>query len=184
MKIDKNLISQWATLCEDGWQNATRTEETVAEDPEQDTHREDLLCEMANKYQEETSLPMNIWIDDSQSYLHVGHYKRIKFQLDRGKGNPHNCGVMDLDGNIIQPTSPIRRLRKSDLEQLRNFVINNKYALEHIADVDIYTGQIWPYIITGGEPASNEEIAALNRKVDEFISNNKAKSSRKKTRKG
>ena len=138
--------------------------------------RDQLVCEMANKWQGETRLPMNIWIDDSKSYIMGGHFKRIKFQLDKGRGNPHNCGTMDLDGNLHPPTVKIDKLSAKDMRQLRNFVHNNRYALEHIADVDIYTGQIWDYMIKGGERVSDEAIAALNRKVDEIMADNNLRS--------
>ena len=60
-----------------------------------------------------------------------------------------------------------------DVEQLRNFVHNNRYALEHIADTEIWISQIWGYMIMGGERASDEAIAALNRKVDEIMASSK-----------
>ena len=66
MNSSKELIKHWASLCEDSEQNAIRTEETVVEDSGQNTHREDLLCEMANIWKKDTMLPMNIWIDGEQ----------------------------------------------------------------------------------------------------------------------
>ena len=49
------------------------------------------LYEMANKWKNVTGFPMNIRIDENQSYLQGGHSKRIKFQLDgREKMNIHN----------------------------------------------------------------------------------------------
>ena len=63
----------------------------------------------------------------------------------------------------------MRELGKSDIEMLRNFVLNNQRALEHVADNDIWLDDIWPDIIKGGEPASFEEIQKLNLKVDELI---------------
>ena len=86
-------------------------------------------------------------------------------------------GSMDLSGEIREPKSmaKLRRLSTSDLTQLRNFIHNNKYALEHIADMNIHIGQIWSYIIKGGELASDEEISALKAKVDELLAAKKAK---------
>ena len=43
-----------------------------------------LVCEMANKNKSETLLPMNIWIDENQTYIKGRHSKRVKFQLDHG----------------------------------------------------------------------------------------------------
>ena len=130
-----------------------------------------LVCEMANKHKSETLLPMNIWIDESKTYVKGHHSKRVKFQLDHGnRMNFSRFGTMDLDGNLH--CKDIGELSINDIEALRNFVLNNKVALEHVADNDIWLGQIWPSIILGGEPASFEEIQKLNLKVDELIEYN------------
>ena len=136
-----------------------------------------LLCGMgANKWQEETQLPMNIWIDEVQSYVNGGHPKRIKFQLDKSsKLNPRTFGSMDLNGGLHPSNLDIGELHTGDLTQLRNFVHNNRYALEHIADQEVRIYQIWSDIIKGGEMASDEAIAALNRKVDEIMASNTKK---------
>lgn len=146
-------------------------------DDKDNTQERKLVYEMANRWQDDTLLPMIIWIDETQSYLDGHHGKRIKFQLDtswRLKKGSENLGSMDLNGKIHNPKSPtkLRGLSAKDLDQLRNFVLNNKYALEHIADMDIHIGQIWSDIIKGGEPASFEEIQKLNLKVDELIERN------------
>ena len=130
-----------------------------------------LVCEMANKHKSETLLPMNIWIDENQTYIKGRHSKRVKFQLDHGNRiNLSQFGTMDLDGNLH--CKDIGELSQEDINALRNFVLNNKMALEHVADNDIWLGQIWPSIIKGGEPASFEEIQKLNLKVDELIKYN------------
>lgn len=130
-----------------------------------------LVCEMANKHKSETLLPMNIWIDESQTYIKGHHSKGVKFQLDHGnRMNFSRFGTMDLNGNLH--CKDIGELSQADIKALRNFVLNNKTALEHVADNDIWLGQIWPNIIKGGEPASFEEIQKLNLKVDELIERN------------
>ena len=127
-----------------------------------------LVCEMSNKRKDLTHLPMNIWIDEAQTYLDGGHSKRVKFQLDTwNKFNKHNLGSMDLDGNLH--CSDIGELSVSDINQLRNFVLNNKYALDKIADNDIWIDEIWGSMIMGGEPASYSDIQKLNLKVDELM---------------
>ncbi len=146
--------------------------EIVTEYEVVDDDDESFVCEMSNKSKLETLLPMNIWIDEAQQYIDGGHAKRIKFQLDTsGKLHKNNTGSMDLDGVIHEPKaeSEIRGLSTKDVRALRNFVHNNRYALEHIADTDIWLFQIWPDIIKGGELASEEEINALNAKVDKII---------------
>lgn len=129
----------------------------------------ELVCEMSNKNKAKTHLPMNIWIDESQTYLKDGHSKRVKFQLNHAnRMNLNEFGTMDLDGNLHPSDIDIGELSNSDIEQLRNFVLNNKYMLERVADADLWLDDIWPFVILGGEPASYEEITKLNLKVDEL----------------
>ena len=53
-------------------------------------------------------------------------------------------------------------------DRLRNFVHNNRFALEQLADANVALYEIWDYIIKGGDVASDEEIEALNGKVAAF----------------
>ena len=147
----------------------------IDEVAEKDTQGEDLVCEMATRRPIKTGLPMTIWIDDGKYYIKGGHWKRVKFQLDKGDPNSDQFGVMDLDGVIREPQTEIRSLHASDLTKLRNFIHNNKKALEHLADVEIDIDDIWPYIIKGGIRASKEQIDALNAKVDELLAAEKAR---------
>lgn len=125
------------------------------------------IHEMANKWRKETRLPMNIWLDESQTYLRGRHSKRIKFQLNTSdKLKPDFVGSMDFDGNIFPRTLEITKLRRRDLEQLRNFVHNNRHALEMLADMKVWLASIWDDMIKGGNLATEEQVQALNVKVD------------------
>lgn len=78
---------------------------------------------------------------------------------------------MGMDGTLCDPD--IGELQEGDLAQLRNFVRNNRYALEHIAENDLYSeDQIDGDLIMGGAAASEETIAELKRKADEIIAQN------------
>ena len=130
------------------------------------------ICGMANKHQDETGLPMNIWIDEAGAYVDIGCPKGIRFQLDKARRyNPHNCGAMDLDGNVHLQTLRLEDLSEQDVNALRNFVRNNKYALDKVADQEVFLYQIWSDMIKGGAAVSEAEILVLNKKVDEFITN-------------
>lgn len=130
----------------------------------------ELVCEMSNKNKAKTHLPMNIWIDEAQTYLKGGHSKRVKFQLNHAnRMNLNEFGTMDLEGNLHPSDLDIGELSQNDIEQLRNFVLNNKYMLERVADSDLWLDDIWPFVILGGDPASYEEITKLNLKVDELV---------------
>lgn len=125
------------------------------------------VCEMANKYKEESLLPMNIWIDEARSYVRDGRGKRVWFQLDTTEDlEVDNTGSMDLDGKVHLSSTGIRQLKERDLAALRNFVHNNRYALERVADQKVRLYRIWPDMIKGGVLASEAAINALNAKVD------------------
>lgn len=126
-------------------------------------------CGMANKYKEETLLPMNIWIDEAGSYKHGGQGKRILFQLNKSDDFENgNIGSMDLDGNTS--VLGVLEFAEDELNRLRNFVRNNRYALERIADQKVRLYRIWPDMIKGGELASKEDVKILNGKVDKLVS--------------
>ena len=59
------------------------------------------FSEMANIYQDETDLPVNIWIDTAKEYISGKHAKRIKFQTNTGGniGGQPTCPMM-LNGEI------------------------------------------------------------------------------------
>ena len=119
-----------------------------------------------------TGLPMNVAIDDGYAYdIQQLAFKQIAFQMDTDDhGNMDNWNAMGLDGTLCDPD--IGGLEESDLTQLRNFVRNNRYVLERIAENDLYSDQIANDLILGGEAASGEAVAGLNRKVDDVISRN------------
>lgn len=146
-----SLIEKWARIVDDA------------------DERDGLVCEMANKYREETLLPMNIWIDETGSYVRGRHGKRIRFQLDKSDYfDNDNTGSMGLDGTVYPPSLKIRDLMANDIEELRNFVRNNRHALDLVADQKVRLYKVWPYIIKGGKAASDDEVERLNAKVDEL----------------
>ena len=59
----------------------------------------ELVCEMSNKNKAKTHLPMNIWIDEAQTYRKGGHSKIIKFQLN-------HSNKMNLTDRIRKEAQP------------------------------------------------------------------------------
>ena len=113
---------------------------------------------------------MQIWIDEAQSYLCRGHVKRVEFQLDTSEDlKPGLVGWMDLDGNVHLENPDACSLRDDELNQLRNFVRNNRSALEQLADAKLRMKDIWDHLVKGGEPATDERIRALNEKVATLV---------------
>ena len=76
---------------------------------------------------------------------------------------------MDFDGKVYPSEADLGEVTRKDLQQLRNFVRNNRYALERICEMDTHLETTWEFLIKGGEKAPKEKIEALNRKVDELI---------------
>jgi len=137
--------------------------------PAESERKSSLILEMANKKQRLTGLPVNIWIDENRTYELGKHSKRIKFQLDNSeKFNLKNSAAIDLNG-VMHPEHPKNfQISQFDLSCVKNWVRNNRYALSLVADVFLDLDDIFPYMIKGGNPASEEEIEALRLKCEEL----------------
>lgn len=133
------------------------------------------IYSMANRRKVQTGLPVNIWIDEKKAYVDGGHWKRIKFQLNHGDKTFHQPDAcMDLEGNVVASTfnESDSELNSKDIKAVSNFVKNNSYALDKVADEDIYMDQFDEVMIKGGEPASHEQIENQRILVDKFIEEN------------
>ena len=131
-----------------------------------------MINEMSNVRRGLTGLPMNVWIDDEGWYLESGHYKRIKFQLDHDRKLNHSLlSVMDLNGVVKVKLPKKLALTQKDIKELGNWVRNNKYALELLADAKIWLTDVLPHLIRGGTPATEEQKLNLKRICDELVDN-------------
>jgi len=118
------------------------------------------LEEMSNRRKDQTGLPVNIWIDEAQAYIKGGHSKRIKFQLNKAdKISNQPFASMDLDGVVHKGPhfKELNTLSEKDIQQVRNFVLNNSYALSKVADEDIYMEDFDKVMIKGGDLVDNKE---------------------------
>jgi hypothetical protein len=96
------------------------------------------LIEMSNLLKRDTGLPVNIWLDSSQLYIRGGHSKRIKFQSNRGnKLDNYELITMTIEDNPKVIGTKNLHLSWKDVKLIKQFVINNKEALERLADMDI-----------------------------------------------
>ena len=128
---------------------------------------EDLLFEMANVWKADTGLPMNIWLDDSDRYKKGGHWMRIKFQLNTSDKNDYsNTAPIDLNGVVRIKLPDHVKLSGKDFQALRNWIRNNKYALELVMSKKLSLMQIFPFLIRGGNLASEEELNKLKAICD------------------
>lgn len=138
---------------------------------------------MAGKSKNEVGLPVNVYIDDSGTYRNSGHGKRLKFQMNKGnKAKEQPFASMGLYLNDYETDKVFlktyekskfkKELSAGDLKQVENFVKNNSYALDKVADQEIWTNQFDEVMIKGGEPATKEQIKNQKILVDKFIKEN------------
>lgn len=137
----------------------------------------DRFCEMSNYRKRKTGLPVNVWIDQAENYKDGGQAKRIKFQTNKADRYQNNSCPMLLDGTI--PVNEYQKAKadkefnisESEINEVRNFVLNNSYALDKVADQLIFEDEFDQVFIHGGAPASEEEKYNLKIKVDAFMQN-------------
>lgn len=133
------------------------------------------IYSMTAYHRKETGLPVNIWLDEAKEYLNGSYPKRIKFQIDYAKDvERETLASMTLDGNIIKDTYnfELSELNEKDIEMISNFVKNNAYALDKLADELIYSSDFDKVMIKGGEKATSEQIENQKIQVDEIIIEN------------
>jgi len=129
------------------------------------------LMEMSTVRKKSSGLPVNIYLDDSMSYLRGKHSKRIKFQTDTGdKPITGSFSSMLLDGTI--PKDHKYSLASKDINDVKQFVLNNKIAIEALADMNIEIDDFKKIMIRGGEPATEEQKKKLLKDLSEAISTN------------
>lgn len=120
------------------------------------------VYEMAGLKKRDTGLPVNLWIDDMGTYIKGRHAKRIKFQANKGNSQGGQPTIpMMLNGEIPKPAfSSIRNseLSSSDIEEIKNFVLNNSEALSVLADGYISFSEFISLMIKNGEEATDQEI--------------------------
>lgn len=95
--------------------------------------------EMATLRKARSGLPVNLYLDDSGSYLDGGHSPRIKFQSD--KGNSPNTRSMIPMTISDEPMIPLRNYQSrldgvgsNDISLIMEFVIANKENLLRLCD--------------------------------------------------
>lgn len=122
--------------------------------------------QLANKWKKHTELPMNIWIDETATYKLGKHSKRVKFQLNTSdKLQPNELGSIDLNGVLRTELPKNCKLTKKDIVKLQNYILNNKEALELVADMKIALDDIFPYMIKGGDLATNKQKQKLLKEI-------------------
>ena len=95
--------------------------------------------EIATLRKARSGLPVNLYLDDSGSYLDGGHCPRIKFQP--AKGNSPNTRSMIPMTISDDPTIPLRNYQSrldgvgsNDISLIMSFVVANKGNLLRLCD--------------------------------------------------
>ena len=122
---------------------------------------------------DKTGLPVNIFIDEVKLYKNKNRDKGIKFQINKkGKFHQFNTCPMTLDGKTPEDVwNEVKQDKKFDLtnedvEAVRNFVINNAYALDKVADQLLQLDEFWGVCIKGGKKATDSEIQEMKHRTD------------------
>ena len=101
----------------------------------------DELDEMAGLRKSDSGLPVNLWLDNTSTYIRGRHAKRIKFQNDYGNNvNENNLIPMLISKDA--PTIPDKfdskiRLSAKEINKIKAFVKNNANLLSQLADQKI-----------------------------------------------
>lgn len=116
---------------------------------------------------EDTGLSTVLWVDEGGTYINGGHWKRIKFPNIPNSENYRKGGTssMDLDGNIITDGNSEYKVPTSLEKEIREFVRNNKYALEELEEQNIPKSFFTDYCI----PIDAENKETLRKVFKEFV---------------
>jgi hypothetical protein len=100
------------------------------------------ITEMATLRKKRSGLPVNLYLDDSKSWAQAGHWKRIKFQPNKGDPPDTRSMIpMSIDENPeILVKNPKMSLSAKDIEQIKNFVRSNRELLLQLSDAKIDIG--------------------------------------------
>jgi hypothetical protein len=100
------------------------------------------LMEMSVLRKNRTGLPVNIWIDEGQTFNSGGHWKRIKFQGDKGDHPNSNYMIpMTISENPEVKIENMNEIKLSnyDIELVKKFVVLNLDLLKGLGDtIDIF----------------------------------------------
>ena len=131
---------------------------------------------MSSLRKNKSKLPVNLWIDENQSYIRGKHSKRIKFQLNKEdkshQGDSRYFASMTLDGQVVENTfkGKKKEIDSKDIQAVSNFVINNMECLGLIADEELDFDTFKDMLmIPGGELATKSEKEAQLALLEEYL---------------
>lgn len=113
--------------------------------------------ELANYRKRDTDLPVNIWVDESQTYKKGKHYKRIKFQLNKSNQvqKENFASISLIDCKVIDREKVLKQknceISEREFRKLENFVQNNQFALLQIEEGIISESEFLKVLVKGGD---------------------------------
>lgn len=122
------------------------------------------LFEMANYNKRDVDLPMNVWIDRTNTESRGGHFKRLKFQLNTDSHVQHSkFASVSLGNNKILKRyklekSPKCKLSEGELNQVENFVYNNNFALQQLHDELLTESEFITQVVIKGGIVQNIDV--------------------------
>ena len=110
------------------------------------TENAEILIEMSTLRKEDTTLPMDIWVDENATFQ--GHAPRLKFRASREQRTTREFSSMILTNPPSIENMPQNSpLRKKDIDKLKTFVINNLELLLKLANGEIdFATEFLPYM--------------------------------------
>ena len=97
------------------------------------------ILEMSVLRKFETGLPVNIWVDEGNSYLQSDHSKRIKIQPDKSE-HPNSRYMIPIcisDDPQIMVKNPNLHLSQYDIDLIKEFIKLNKDLLLNLNKIGI-----------------------------------------------
>lgn len=96
--------------------------------------------EMATLKKKRSGLPINLYLDDSGSYINCGHSPQIKFQHNKNDSSDTNNMIsMTISDNPEIPVEYKQQLdgfNEKDITAIKQFVMNNKIILLRLCDAN------------------------------------------------
>lgn len=123
-----------------------------------------------------TGLPFEIAVDEVGAHNYVERHN-LRVQMHIGyflyTKDVYDLVEVDMDGNVYTLTDESEKrwnIKYEDFQALMNYMHNNEYALEMMAQQKVDTWDMANFMIKGGKLASEAEIEHLNELADFFSS--------------
>ena len=113
------------------------------------------LQEMATLRKKDSQLQVNLFLDDSLLYLRSNQRKCVRFQTDKSDKPINTLNSMLFDGTLIESNES--ELSESEINEVRQFVNNNKKALDALSEMEIEIDDFKKIMIPGCLEVSDDQ---------------------------